>query len=235
VSVLPTSRYRQLPCLYEVSIHHSRRAPLHNAFQHASYMWLFELEHPPRLPWPLRPFARYRPEDHIDVRAKLRCAGIDARRVVVLTNLRVLGYVFNPISIYWCYDDTGELIAHVAEVHSTYGGRHAYVMPAGTESAEPRPEAVVGKSMFVSPFYPVDGEYRIRISRPDERLAVSVVLERPGDEPFRAALCGRRREPSYAGLLRNLLRYPAAPLRGRALIQLHGLRLWRKGLEVQPR
>jgi DUF1365 family protein len=216
-------------CLYEVSISHSRRAPLQHTFRHASYMWLFDLEHPPRLPWPLRPFARYRSEDHIDVRAQLENAGIDARRILVLTNLRVLGYVFNPISIYWCYDGAGGLIAHVAEVHNTYGGRHAYVLPAGAEPA------VVSKSMYVSPFYPVDGEYRIRISRPDERLAVSVVLERPGDEPFRAALSGRRREPSYAALLRNLLRYPAAPLRGRVLIQLHGLRLWRKGLEVQTR
>jgi DUF1365 family protein len=235
VSATPTSPDRQIPCLYEVTIHHSRRAPLHNTFRHASYMWLFDPERPPRLPRPLRPFARYRPEDHVDVRAELRHAGIDARRVLVLTNLRVLGYVFNPISIYWCYDDAGELIAHVAEVHNTYGGRHAYVLPVDTESVVSRPQAVVRKAMYVSPFYPVDGEYLIRIGRPDETLDVSVVLERPGDEPFRAALSGRRREPGYAAVLRNLLRYPAAPLRCRALIQVHGLRLWRKGLEVQAR
>jgi len=235
VSGTQTSCDQRVPCLYEVAIRHSRQDPLHNSFRHASYMWLFDLEQPPRLPWPLRPFARYRPEDHIDVRARLQQAGIDAKRVLVLTNLRVLGYVFNPISIYWCYDDAGRLTAHVAEVHNTYGGRHAYVLPADPGSVVTRAEAVVSKSMYVSPFYPVDGEYRIRISGPDERLAVSVVLERPGDKPFRAALSGRRREPSCAALLRNLLRYPAAPLRGRALIQLHGLGLWRKGLEVQPR
>jgi len=218
-----------------VDIRHGRQTPLRNNFKHASYMWLFDLDHPPRLPWPLRPFARYRPQDHIDVRARLRQAGIDAGRVLVLTNLRVLGYVFNPISVYWCYDHAGSLVAHVAEVHNTYGGRHAYVLPIDDGHAEAAGAAVVSKSMYVSPFNPVDGQYRIRISDPDERLAVSVTLERPGAEPFRAALTGKRQRPGYAAVIRNLLRYPAAPLRGRALIQLHGLRLWRKGLEVQPR
>jgi DUF1365 family protein len=89
--------------------------------------------------------------------------------------------------------------------------------------------------MSVSPFYPVDGVYRISIGQPAETLQVSVVLDRPHDKPFRAGLSGSRREPSVAAVCRCLLRYPVAPLRGRALIQLDGLRLWLRQLAVQPR
>ncbi len=219
-----------LPCLYEVSVRHIRRAPVANSFRYGSYMWLFDLDLPPRLPWPLGHVAGYRAEDHLDVRAELARAGLDVARILVLSNVRVLGYVFNPITVYWCYDGQGSLIAHVAEVHNTYGDRHAYVLPA-----DGSPEAVVSKEMYVSPFYPVDGSYRIRISEPAGTVSVSVVLERPGDHPFRAGLTGRRRPATAGCLMRALIRYPAAPLRGRALIQLQGLRLWRRGLEVQPR
>lgn len=214
------------PCLYEVAIRHSRVAPVRNAFRYRSYMWLFDLDRPPR---------RFRPRDHMDVRAELRRHGIEPHRIVVLTNIRVLGYLFNPISVYWCYDPAGSLVAHVAEVHNTYGDRLAYVMPVMPVDADHSDGAVVTKAMYVSPFYPVDGRYHIRISEPRDRVTVSVTLERPGDEPFTAGLTGRRVEATVPHLIRALVRYPAAPLRGRALIQYQGLRLWWKGLEVQPR
>lgn len=210
------------PCLYEVSIRHSRAEPLANSFRYRSYMWLFDLDRPPR---------GYREGDHLDVRAELARHGIDAHRLVVLANVRVLGYVFNPISVYWCYDGQGDLVAHVAEVHNTYGGRHAYVLPVDDHVEE----AVVTKAMYVSPFHPVDGRYHIRVSEPGDDLSVSVTLERPGARLFAAAMRGRRVEPTPANLWRARVRYPVAPLRARALIQYQGLRLWRKGLEVQPR
>ena len=218
------------PALYEVSIGHRRVAPIGNSFRYRSYMWAFDLERPPRLPRWARPLAEWRPADHVDIRASLAAHGVEAERITVLTNLRVLGYVFNPISVYWCYDRAGELVAHVAEVHNTYGGRHAYVLPRDAQG-----EHLVSKAMHVSPFYAVDGCYRIRISEPTETVSVSVTLERDGQEPFRARLTGRRVPASARNLARNIVRYPAAPLRGRALIQLQGLRLWRRGLEVQPR
>jgi len=224
-----------VPCLYDVDIRHRRRSPVHNAFRHRSYMWLFDLDCPPRLVGPLGVLARYRSADHLDVRAQLRHAGVDAARILVLTNLRTLGYVFNPITIYWCYDEGDRLVAQVAEVHNTYGDRHAYVLPNRAGSADGRSVSAVRKAMYVSPFYPVEGVYRIRVGEPGETLSVSVVLDRDGDKPFLATLSGRRREPTVAGVLRCAFRHPVAPLRGRVLIQLEGLRLWRKRLEVQPR
>jgi DUF1365 family protein len=219
--------------LYRVQISHDRRQPVANRFRYGSYMWCFDLDRPPRLPTWARPLAAWRPErDHLDVRAALAGRGLDAGRIVVLTNLAVLGYTFNPITVYWCYDGAGALVAHVAEVHNTYKGRHAYVLPCDASGGD---QHRVDKALYVSPFYPVDGSYRIRISEPGERLAVSVVLERPGGETFRATMTGRRMEATPANLARALVRYPLAPLRGRALIQWQGLGLWRRGLEVQPR
>jgi DUF1365 family protein len=218
------------PALYEVSIGHRRVAPVEHSFRYRSYMWAFDVDRPPRLPPWARPLAAWRATDHVDVRSELAAQGIEANRIVVLTNLRVLGYVFNPITVYWCYDAAGELVAHAAEVHNTYGGRHAYVLPRDAQG-----EHLVSKAMYVSPFYAVDGCYRIRISEPTDTVSVSVVLERAGQEPFRALLTGRRVPASARNLARNVIRFPAAPLRGRALIQLQGLRLWRRGLEVQQR
>lgn len=233
--MIPEVVIPEVPCLYEVSIHHARQAPVHHAFRHSSHMWLFDIDHPPRLPLWLRPLARYRAADHVDVRALLRSEGISTTSILALTNLRVFGYVFNPITVYWCYDANATLVAHVAEVHNTYGGRHAYLMPAGAEPIPRGAGATVRKAMYVSPFNPVDGAYRIRIGEPAERLHVSVTLDRGDGKPFRAALTGRRLEPNARTVLRSFARHPVAPLRGRALIQFEGLRLWRKGMEIQPR
>lgn len=226
------------PALYEVSIGHTRRAPVRNAFRYRSYMWLVDYEwitsgrRPPGLPGPLRHLARFDPADHLDIQAELAAAGLEAERIVTLTNARVMGYVFNPISVHWCYGSGGALVARVAEVHNTYGGRHAYVIGAHQHGNE---EVEMRKEMYVSPFYPVDGAYRIRITDPGPTLAVSVVLERPGDAPFRAGMTGRRRPAGPLDIARAVLAYPLAPLRARALIQWQGIRLWSKGVEVQPR
>ena len=223
----------QLPALYQVAIRHTRQEPVHHSFRYRSYMWCFDLEHPPRLPGPLRPLARFDPADHLDVVTPLRERGIDIARVVLLTNLRVLGYVFNPMSVYWCYGPDGSLVANIAEVHNTYGDRVSYeLLPTGDVEEV---EGEVSKRMYVSPFNPVDGVYRVRISTPGPTLAVSVELDRPGVAPFRAGMAGRRLPATVANVSISCIRFPLAPLRARALIQWQGIRLWLKGLEVQPR
>lgn len=222
-----------LPALYDVTIGHTRRQPVRHSFRYRSSMWMFDLDRPPRLPGPFRHLARFDPTDHLDVAGPLRARGLDVHRVVVLTNLRTFGYVFNPISVYWCYDRYGRLSAGVAEVHNTYGGRVAYELPAGPDGEEV--SAQVSKQMYVSPFNPVDGSYRIRISPPGPTLSVAVDLDRPGTAPFRAGMAGRRRPATPMNVARSCIRFPLGPLRVRALVQWQGIRLWLRGLEVQPR
>jgi DUF1365 family protein len=223
------------PCLYEVTIGHSRTRPVRNAFRYRSYLWCFELDNPPELPWPLGALAAYRPLDHLDIQAELRASGVEAHRVVALTGLAVAGYVFNPISVYWCYGREGALVAKVAEVHNTYGGRHAYVL--GADDSDPNRPAhqTVPKRLYVSPFYPVDGSYDISIGPLQEEVNVSVNLRRPGGDTFVAWMRAKRKPASLANVARASIRYPLAPARVRALIQLQGVKLWLRGLEVQPR
>ena len=219
-------------CLYDVTISHHRSGPIDHRFEYRSYMWLRDIAQPSPVPWYLRPLAQFRADDHLDIRAALDAEGIQASRIVALSNARVLGYAFDPITVYWCYGGDGSLLAHVAEVHNTYGGRHAYVLPV---HADEDTSATVSKAMYVSPFNPVDGAYRIRITPPGDHVSVAVQLDRPGAEPFRASLVGRRRVARPVAIAGLALRYPVAPLLGRARIQCQGVKLWRKGLPVVPR
>jgi DUF1365 family protein len=119
------------PALYDSVVRHARSTPLRHSFRHRTYLWLVDVDHIPVLPRLLRPLARFDPRDHFGGTAPSLRAGIDAclrahgvdlngGRVLMLAHARVLGYVFNPITVYWCHDRAGALECVVAEVHNTY-------------------------------------------------------------------------------------------------------------------
>ncbi|MFE7174545.1 DUF1365 domain-containing protein [Streptomyces sp. NPDC057616] len=229
------------PALYPCTITHVRTAPLRHALRHRTYMWLIDPDRPPRLPRALRALARFDARDHFtgdepSVRAGLESflAGhgvhLDGGPVLMLTHARVLGYVFNPLTLYWCHDRDGTPRCVVAEVHNTYGGRHCYLLhPDSTGTA------VTGKEFYVSPFFPVDGRYRMRLPEPAERLDLTVHLERENGTPFTATVRGTRAEMTVGRLLRLALRHPWSTVRVSAAIRVHGIRLYLRGLPVQPR
>ena len=124
----------------------------------------------------------------------------------MLSSARSFGYVFNPISVFWCFDRHGARTTVVADVHNTYGGRHTYVLdPDALGSAE-----VENKAMYVSPFYPVDGRYRIRVGNPGPTVSVAVTLEREGDDRFVATLRATRRPVTPMNVLRSIVGFSAA-------------------------
>ncbi len=217
-----------LPRLYDAEVTHARHSPLRHRFTYGASYWLVDFD---RLPQPRGIawwFVRIRRRDHMDIRRLLEERGVTASRVAMLTGARTLGYVFNPITVFWCYDDAGAQCAVVIEVHNTYGERHAYLLePNAGNGAE------VDKAMYVSPFNAIDGTYRIRVDPPDSTVGISVTLERRGEAPFVATLQGRRQSITPRTVLRSALRHSAA--RTRLLIQWQGLRLWGRGLKVQPR
>lgn len=215
--------------LYECVITHVRSAPVRNEFAYGSYMWLVDLDRMPRDRW----LAAFHARDHAgdpalsirqNVDAFLAGHGIAASRVRMLTHARVLGHVFNPLTVYWC--DTAEGTAVVAEVHNTYGGRHRYLLRPG--------EREVAKEFRVSPFNGVDGRYRLSLPEPGERLALGVVLHRDGQPPFVAGVRGRRRPATGAWLYRLAARHPMAPLAGSARIRRQGVSLYLRGLKIIP-
>jgi uncharacterized protein len=208
----------EAPALYRATITHLRREPKAHRFSHRSFLWLVDLGSPPVLPWLLRPLGRFDRRDHLDIRALLADNGITAERVVMLAALRSFGYVFNPLSVYWCYGPNGELVAKVAEVHNTYGQRHAYIMP-------PVATARVEKELEVSPFHPAKGIYRMRISDPGPRLVVAVSFRPSGGEPFTATMTAQRLKASPLQLIALLAQHPWPTLRVSALIRWEALRL----------
>jgi uncharacterized protein len=227
--------------IYRTAISHVRRTPLKNAFTYRSYSWFVDVDQLPRLPFLLRPLAVFRAGDHLgnpnasirsNVERYLRTQGIepDGGAIHMLASARVLGYVFNPLSIFWCYRTNGDLECVVAEVHNTYGERHCYLLK--TDSAG---RASVPKAFYVSPFNDVDGQYRMKLPAPRERLAVSIVLEREGHKPFVASMDGTRRPATLWNILAAAAAVPAAPLLVSALIRVQGITLWARRLPVVAR
>ncbi|MDQ0849898.1 DUF1365 family protein [Arthrobacter sp. B3I9] len=227
--------------IYRTSIAHVRRTPLRSAFTYRSYSWYVDVDNLPALPLLLRPLAGFRISDHLgdpegtlrgNVERFLATRGIalDGGRISMLASARVLGHVFNPLSLFWCHDSAGELRCVVAEVHNTYGERHCYVLEPDSAG-----RARVPKAFYVSPFNEVDGEYRMKLPVPGERLAVAIVLEREGHQPFVATMDGERREATVMAILATALAVPLAPLRVSAQIRWQGIKLWARRLPVIKR
>lgn len=195
----------------------------------------------PTLPLLLRPFARFDARDHLQgqpgdslrdrVDAELNRHGLDAcgGKVTALLQARVLGYVFNPLSLYWVHDADGAVRHVIAEVHNTYGGRHAYVVTGDGRLA------TVAKAFYVSPFNDVSGRYLINAPRPAETLDVTITLLRDDQPPFVAALRGDRLPVSAAQLLRLQVVAPLAPLMAALAIRIHGIALWLRRVPVVRR
>jgi DUF1365 family protein len=234
------------PAIYECRIYHARTAPISHAFTYRSYLWLVDLDDLPVLPPGLRPLARFRAADHMgDPGASIRSNvdtyvaghGIDLAggRVLMLTNARVLGYVFNPLTLYWCRYADGSPACVIAEVHNTYGGRHRYLLHPDVDD-----RATTAKEFYVSPFFPVDGAYRMYLPEPTDRLAVSITLHRPprpgaDGRPFVATVRGQRQPATTRTLLRSALRHPWVTAAVTTRIRRHGIHLYLRGLPVQPR
>ena len=133
----------------------------------------------------------------------------------------MLGYVFNPLSLYWCHDADGVLRPVVAEVHNTYGGRHAYLLPP--DATKP---AMVTKKLYVSPFNDVDGYYLVRAPRPDAKLDVTISLHRENQPAFVATTAGHGVEATVRQIVRLQIVAPAGPADGGVGIRVQGITLW---------
>jgi uncharacterized protein len=240
--------------IYVGSVHHRRHLPHVNAFRYGVYWTLIDVDELAELDASVRGFGYRRPAvtsfrdtDHfgpadVPVRLKLqrwladRDLELPAGRVQVLTSLRVLGHVFNPVSWWYCYDADDRLALVVAEVDNTFGESHSYVL-----DLEHRPDGTVrataDKVFHVSPFLEVEGlRYRFTLRPPADRVRVRMDVRRitdPGAEVggdelvLTATQEGRRVAFTGRHLASTLLRYPLVTLRTIYLIHRQAIRLWR--------
>jgi DUF1365 family protein len=222
--------------LYEGTLMHSRRTPAQNTFTYPVCYFLLDLDELQQLERRLALFSVNRSNvlavhdrDHLDGRP-LKKAVVDftrdasVERVLMLTLPRVLGYVFNPVTFYWCYRTDGELACMVAELANTFGERHPELLRG------PGPTYEHDKHLHVSPFFGLDQAYEYAFSEPREQVFARINVRENGDRPLTAVLHGRRRELTNRSLARALLRYPLMPHRVTTLIHWQAVKLWRKGV-----
>ena len=234
------------PAQYRVSVTHGRTERVRHAFRYSQSMWLIDLDDVPRLGRGLGWLASFDARDHLgdpdrslraNLDAYLASEGVtlDGGRIVALTNARALGYVFNPLTMYWCHGPSdgefraGELRAVVAEVHNTHGERHCYLLRPGADDRD-----TADKAFYVSPFFTVDGHYDIRCPEPGDTVDVSITLHREGRPVFTARVAGKR-ENAGRSVLVQALRRPLASHRVMALIRFEGLRLWFRRVPIVAR
>ncbi|MBL8545917.1 MAG: DUF1365 family protein [Hyphomonadaceae bacterium] len=143
------------------------------------------------------------------IEAKLREAGIawDSGRVVLLTMPRLFNYVFNPLSVYFCYRRDGTVAALVHEVSNTFGESHFYVLPPRMEAGGAITQSCA-KDFFVSPFLEGGLRYEFSVTPPGERVAVAMIVKRGDDVALTASFAGERRELNDAQLVRAWLNNP---------------------------
>lgn len=170
-----------------------------------------------------------------------RCAaghGIDLSggRVLLLCYPRLLGFAFNPLSVYFCYRADGSLALVIYEVRNTFGEIHAYALPVGPgEISAAGLRQQQDKLFYVSPFVGMAMRYHFRISPPGACVKLRI-LETDDDGPLLAAtFSGRRRALTSAPLLRSFFTLPLVTFKIVAAIHWEALRLWLKGIRLMPR
>jgi DUF1365 family protein len=239
-------------CLYECLVVHQRLLPQRYALRHAIFMLYVDLDELERAHdrfrllsyngWNLYSF---RDDDHIPtdrcagaplaerLRAYLETQGVHLAgdcRIMLLTLPRVLGYVFNPISIYFCLDrHTAAPRCAVAEVGNTFGEHKLYLLRPEQLRGE-QFELRIPKHYYVSPFSSLTLEFDFRLRVPSEALDIRIDDYEDARKTLRSSLVGRRRPLSDSRLLWYALKYPLLTLKVIGLIHWHATRLWLKGL-----
>ncbi|MDP5347936.1 MAG: DUF1365 domain-containing protein [Paracoccaceae bacterium] len=170
------------------------------------------------------------------VRDVLAAHGIETpARIELLTQPRVLGHVFNPVSFWLCRDAQDDLRVVIAEVTNTFGDRHSYLVHRddhGPITSEDRMRAT--KLMHVSPFQPVEGGYEFRFDIRADRIGIWIDYT-GGNGGVIATLVGARKPLTNTGILRATLRRPFGSRRVLALIHWQAVKLWWKGVAYRPR
>lgn len=160
---------------------------------------------------------------------------VDGRRIHLLCYPRILGYVFNPLSVYYVHDAEGVLETIIYEVNNTFGERTSYVVAAGGMHDGGVYAQACSKRMYVSPFASGRGGYGFRITDPAVSALVAVLLSDGDGALIKTHFRGAREDLTDARLASLLVRYPLLTLKVIVAIHYEALKLWLKGVPLTDR
>lgn len=238
--------------LYTGAVVHARLRPVRHRLRYRMLNMLLDLDELATLDGRLRLFGHNRralfsfhDADHGDgsatplreqVEALLRQAGLDPTggRIRLLCMPRVLGMVFNPLTVYFCDAADGALQAMLYEVNNTFGQRHSYLIPVDGQVAGTLRQRC-DKRFYVSPFMAMDLTYAFRVTMPGENLTLGIDAADAKGPMLFAAFSGRRQPLTDARLLAAFVSHPLLAARVLGGIHWEALKLWWKGMRLRPR
>lgn len=241
-------------CLYRGAVMHARLIPFRHRFVYRVFSMLLDLEELETVSARTRLFSYNRfnffsffDRDHASrdgspalewVRKHLQSAGYESLKGKIIIHCfpRIFWYVFNPLSIYFCYHENGHLQAILYEVKNTFGQQHGYLIPVESDEGD---KTVIRqnckKSFYVSPFMDMSATYRFRLKEPDEKLSILIRQETAEGETLVATHTGTREALTDRTLIKMALSYPL--LTAKVIVGIHweALKLWIKGAVFHKR
>lgn len=241
-------------CLYKARVMHNRLAPKVHSFHYDIFMFYLDLDEIDNLHKKLRFMSRnkfnlfnFRDKDHLQLPRQnpdtskntrqhivnylaINGVNIGNGRIMVLTNLCTLGYQFNPVSFYFCYDESGAPVCSVVEVCNTFHEMKPYFLGADTRFDNSF-KLNTEKYFYVSPFIDMDTNFDFNLQVPGEKLDIRIDdFDKQGDRFFISTLNGKRVPLTDAKLLYYFFSFPLITLKIIGLIHWQALKLWLKKL-----
>jgi DUF1365 family protein len=237
--------------IYVGTVNHKRLRPRRHALRYRTFALLLDLDELPALSRGLcllshnsfnlfsffdRDYGCGSSPLRDQIESHARQAGLqpDGGPIRLLTMPRILGYAFNPISVYFCHHRNGALMAIVYEVNNTFRQRHSYFIPVeAIEDGLVRQSCA--KKFFVSPFMAMDMEYEFTVAPPERNLSIAIVETDRQGVVLTATQAQTRVELTDLALARVFISHPLLTLKVVVGIHLEALALWVKGMRVQVR
>lgn len=234
-------------CLYECSVMHHRLEPLKNRFLYKVYFFYLDLDEIELLDKRMKLFSRerfniftFKDSDHMNfgkptlkanITEYLHTQGIELNngKIFLVTNLRVFGYIFNPVTFYYCFDEQGNPVCAIPEVGNTFGEMKPYLL-RGSDRSEDGFRKMVQKYFYVSPFIELDTVFDFNVKIPGEKLHITIDDYKEGKKIFISAVSGIKKELTDLRLLWYTIRFPLLTIQIIAKIHWQALKLYRRKL-----